>query len=42
MNEEYAERNFPFKKILGLLKGQQFKKIEWGVIYLPRMNSLQI
>ncbi len=25
----------------GTPKGQCFKKMEWGVIYLPRMNSLQ-
>jgi hypothetical protein len=40
--KNYAERNFHFQKILGTLKGQHFKKIEWGLIHLPRMNSFQI
>ncbi len=25
----------------GALKGQHFEKIEWGIIYLPRMNTEQ-
>jgi hypothetical protein len=41
-NEECAERNFSFQQCLGALKGQHFEKIEWGVINLPRMNSLKI
>ncbi len=41
-NEEYAERNSRFQQCLGTLKGQYFKKIEWGVICLLRMNSLKI
>ncbi len=40
-NEEYAERIFHHQQCLGTSKGQCFEKIEWGVIYLPRMNSLQ-
>ena len=41
-NEECAERNFSFQQCLGTLKGQYFKKTEWGVICLLRRNSLKI
>jgi hypothetical protein len=41
-NEEYAERNLRFQQYLGTLKGQYFKKIEWGVICMLRLNSLKI
>jgi hypothetical protein len=41
-NEEYSERIFHHQQCLGTSKGQCFEKIEWGVNYLPRMNSLQI
>jgi hypothetical protein len=40
-NEEYAERIFHHQQCLGTSKGKCFEKIEWGVICLPRMNSLQ-
>ncbi len=39
-NEEYAERIFHHQQCLGTSKGQCFEKIESGVHYLPRMNSL--
>ncbi len=40
-NEEYAERSFYVQQCPGILNGQCFKKMEWGVTYLPWMNSLQ-
>ncbi len=40
-NEEQAERIFHHQQCLGTSKGKCFEKIEWGVICLPRMNSLQ-
>jgi hypothetical protein len=40
-NEEYAERIFHHQQCLGTSKGKCFEKIEWGVICLPGMNSLQ-
>ena len=39
-NEKYAERIFHHQQCLGTSKGKCFEKIEWGVICLPRMNSL--
>ncbi len=33
---------FHFQQCLGALWGQYFEKIEYGVIYWPRMTSLEI
>ncbi len=39
-NEKYAERNFLFQQCPEALKRESIQKIEWGIKYWPRINSL--